>query len=181
MLHCFFFRFKVLNSLLEIEGRPCVSHPLGSHLSFAKDKHGMAKAVLKMPYRRRQEDQPSVEYPSDMEEDRLETSSNNPPPNGKQNYPNGINLGVDLEIEDELKEIDNDMFAIPSKRSQKSNKNVMNQAYTTDFTTSVLGRYLNSVGKHVVINFNNSPFFISSLSISINAFDHRWLRIKSSS
>ena len=174
-----FFRFKVLNSLLEIESRPCVSHPLGSHLSFAKDKHGMAKAVLKMPYRRRQEDQPSVEYPSDMEEDRLETPSNNPPLSGKQNYPNGINLGVDLEIEDELKEIDNDMFAIPSKRSQKSNKNVMNQGYTSDFTTSVLGKYLNSVGKDVDINLEKS-FFISSLSISINAFDYRWLRIKSS-
>ena len=113
----------------------------------------MAKAVLKMPYRRRQEDQPSVEYPSDMEEDRLETSSNNPPPNGKQNYPNGINLGVDLEIEDELKEIDNDMFAIPSKRSQKSNKNAMSQDYTTDFTTSVLGEYLNSSGRKVARNF----------------------------
>ena len=132
----------MLNSLLEIEGRPCVSHPLGSHLSFAKDKHGMAKAVLKMPYRRRQEDQPSVEYPSDMEEERLETNNHNPPSNVKTNYPNGMNLGVDLEIEDELKEIDNEMFAIPNKRSQKSNKNVMNQGYSTDFTTSVLGMLL---------------------------------------
>ena len=135
-----------MNSLLEIEGRSCVSHPLGSHLSFSKDKHGMAKAILKMPYRRRQEDQPSVEYPSDMEEERLETSNNNPPLNGKPNYQNGMNLnekwenGVDLEIEDELKEIDNEMFAIPNKLSQKSHNN-MNQGYTTDFTTTVLGAY----------------------------------------
>ena len=141
-----FLRFKVLNSLLEIEGRSCVSHPLGSHLSFSKDKHGMAKAILKMPYRRRQEDQPSVEYPSDMEEERLETSNNNPPLTGKSNYQNGMNLnekwqnGVDLEIEDELKEIDNEMFAIPNKRSQKSHNNI-NQGYTTDFTTTVLGTY----------------------------------------
>ena len=80
----------MLNSLLEIEGRPCVSHPLGSHLSFAKDKHGMAKAILKMPYRRRQEDQPSVDYPSDMEEDRLPFGNNNPIVNGKLNYQNGV-------------------------------------------------------------------------------------------
>ena len=102
----------MLNSLLEIEGRPCVSHPLGSHLSVSKDKHGMAKAILKMPYRRRQEDQPCVEYPSDMEEDKLELGNNNPTLPGKINYQNGINLGGDLEIEDELKEIDNEMFAI---------------------------------------------------------------------
>ena len=106
----------------------------------------MAKAILKLPYRRRQEDQPSVEYPSDMEEERLETSNNNPPLNGKPNYQNGMNLnekwqnGVDLEIEDELKEIDNEMFAIPNKRSQKSHNN-MNQGYTTDFTTTVLGTF----------------------------------------
>ena len=126
----------------------------------------MAKAVLKMPYRRRQEDQPSVEYPSDMEEDRLEKSSNNPPPNGKQNYPNGINLGVDLEIEDELKEIDNDMFAIPSKRSQKSNKNAMSQGYTTDFTTSVLGEYLNSSGRKVARNLITVFFYIAVININ---------------
>ena len=132
-------RFKVLNSLLEIEGRPCVSHPLGSHLSTSKDKHGMAKAILKMPYRRRQEDQPSVEYPSDMEEDKLELGNNNPTLPVKLNYQNGINLGGDLEIEDELKEIDNEMFAIPNNRSQKSSRNVLNQGFTTDFTTSVLG------------------------------------------
>ena len=106
----------------------------------------MAKAILKMPYRRRQEDQPSVEYPSDMEEERLETSNNITPLNGKPNYQNGMNLnekwqnGVDLEIEDELKEIDNEMFAIPNKLSQKSHNN-MNQGYTTDFTTTVLGAY----------------------------------------
>ena len=140
----------------------------------------MAKAVLKMPYRRRQEDQPSVEYPSDMEEDKLETSSNNPPLNGKQSYQNGINLGVDLEIEDELKEIDNDMFAIPSKRSQKSNKNAMSQGYTTDFTTSVLGEYLNSSGRKVARNFDKFIFFISPLLILMNSFDHRWLRTNSS-
>ena len=99
----------------------------------------MAKAILKMPYRRRQEDQPSVEYPSDMEEDKLELGHNNPTLPGKLNYQNGINLGGDLEIEDELKEIDNEMFAIPNNRSQKSSRNVLNQGFTTDFTTSVLG------------------------------------------
>ena len=99
----------------------------------------MAKAILKMPYRRRQEDQPSVEYPSDMEEDKLELGNNNPTLPGKLNYQNGISLGGDLEIEDELKEIDNEMFAIPNNRSQKSSRNVLNQGFTTDFTTSVLG------------------------------------------
>ena len=127
--------------MLEIEGRPCVSHPLGSHLSFAKDKHGMAKAILKMPYRRRQEDQPSVDYPSDMEEDRLPFGNNNPIVNGKLSYQNGVNLGGGLEIEDELREIDNDMFAIPNNKPQKPNKGAIGGGFTTDFTTSVLGRF----------------------------------------
>ena len=132
----------MLNSLLEIEGRPCVKHPLGSHLSFSKDKHGMARAVLKMPYRRRQEDQPSVEYPSDIEEDRLAFGNTNPPVNGgKLGFSNVVNLGGGgLEMEDELREIDNDMFAIPNSRSRKPSKGrSIDGGLTTDFTTSVLG------------------------------------------
>ena len=126
--------------MLEIEGRPCVSHPLGSHLSHAKDKHGMAKAMLKMPYRRRQEDQPSVDYPSDIEEDRLGFGNNNPIVNGKLGYQNSVNQGGGLEIEDELREIDNDMFAIPNNKPQKPKKGAIGGGFTTDFTTSVLGK-----------------------------------------
>ena len=126
--------------MLEIEGRPSVSHPLGSHLSFAKDKHGMAKAILKMPYRRRQEDQPSVDYPSDIEEDRLTFGNTNPIVNGKLGYQNSVNLGSGLEMEDELREIDNDMFAIPHNKPPKPNKSSIGGGFTTDFTTSVLGK-----------------------------------------
>ena len=49
-------RFKVSNSLNEIDGRPCSNHPLGMHINFKlKDKNGMAKSVLNIPYSRRQE------------------------------------------------------------------------------------------------------------------------------
>ena len=141
------FRFKTLNSLLEIEGRPGVSHPIGSHLTFSKDKHGMARAVLKMPYRRRQEDQPSVEYPSDVEEDRLALGNSNPNvSNGKISFTAAPNVrSGGLEIEDELKEIDDDMFAIPNKRSQKNSSkgNLIDAGFTTDFTTTVLGMIFN--------------------------------------
>ena len=100
----------------------------------------MAKAILKMPYRRRQEDQPSVDYPSDIEEDRLALANTNAIVNGKLGYQNGVNLGSGLEIEDELREIDNDMFAIPNNRPLKPNKSSIVGGFTTDFTTSVLGK-----------------------------------------
>ena len=99
----------------------------------------MAKAILKMPYRRRQEDQPSVEYPSDIDEERAAFVNSNPIVNGKIGYQNSVNLASGLEIEDELREIDNDMFAIPNTRSTKPNKGVVDRGFTTDFTTSVLG------------------------------------------
>ena len=133
-----FCRFKVLNSLLEIEGRPCVSHPLGSHLAFSKDKHGMARAVPKIPYRRRQEDQPSVDYPSDIEEDRLTFGNSNPVLSAKMGFQTAVNTGG-MEMEDELGEIDNDMFAIPNPRSQKTSRGVVDGGFSTDFTTTVLG------------------------------------------
>ena len=103
----------------------------------------MARAVLKMPYRRRQEDQPSVEYPSDVEEDRLALgNSNSNISNGKISFKAATNVRAGgLEIEDELTEIDDDMFAIPSKRSQKNSSkgNLIDAGFTTDFTTTVLG------------------------------------------
>lgn len=55
------FRFKVLNSLLEMEGRPRVLHPLSKHLEVTKDKSGMIRTRLKIPYWRRQEAQPPVD------------------------------------------------------------------------------------------------------------------------
>lgn len=129
----------MLNSLLEIEGRPCVSHPLGSHIGFTKDKHGMAKAILKLPYRRRQEDQPSVDYPSDVEEDRLAFGNGNPMGiGGKICFQSSVSAG-DIEIEDDLGELDNDMFAIPHPRSQKGSRGVIGEGFSTDFTTTVLG------------------------------------------
>merc|ERR1711899_544775 len=54
-------RFKVLNSLLEMEGRPRIHHPLSSYLDMTKDKNGMIKTRLKIPYWSRQEPQPPVD------------------------------------------------------------------------------------------------------------------------
>jgi len=54
-------RFKVLNSLLEMEGRPRVHHPLSSYLDMTKDKSGMLRSRLKIPYWSRQEPQPPVD------------------------------------------------------------------------------------------------------------------------
>ena len=55
------FRFKVLNTLLEMEGRPRVHHPLSVYIELAKDKSGMMKTRLKIPYWNRQEPQPPVD------------------------------------------------------------------------------------------------------------------------
>eukprot|EP00095_Tigriopus_kingsejongensis_P000509 maker-scaffold367_size194084-snap-gene-0.48 protein:Tk00509 transcript:maker-scaffold367_size194084-snap-gene-0.48-mRNA-1 annotation:"hypothetical protein DAPPUDRAFT_301481" len=54
-------RYKVLNSLLGMEGRPGVSHPLSSFIESGKDKSGMIKTTLKLPYWQRQESQPPLE------------------------------------------------------------------------------------------------------------------------
>jgi len=54
-------RFKVLNSLLEMEGRPRIHHPLSAYLEMAKDKNGLIKTRLKIPYWSRQEPQPPVD------------------------------------------------------------------------------------------------------------------------
>ena len=131
----FFSRFKVLNSLLEIEGRPRVSHPLGNHMDITKDKHGMAKAVLKMPYRRRQEDQPVVDYPSDAEEEAIAVASANPILGGGKLGRHGAASGI--EVEDDLGEIDNEMFAIPQHRTNR--RKGADDGFSTDFTTTVLG------------------------------------------
>ena len=133
----------MLNSLLEIEGRPLISHPLGSHLHLAKDKHGLAKAVLKMAYRRRQEDQPSVEYPSDIEEDHLlvGNGAGNPILGGKISFQAGRGVTAGVEMEDDLGEIDNEIFALPRHKppSQKSSTRGIG-GFSTDFTTTVIGK-----------------------------------------
>ena len=53
-------RFRVLTSLLDMEGRPRISHPLSSYIEVAKDKSGAAKTVLRIPYWARQEAQPTI-------------------------------------------------------------------------------------------------------------------------
>ena len=60
------FRFKVLNSLLEMEGRPRIHHPLSSYLDMTKDKNGMIKTRLKIPYWSRQEPQPPVDLSDEV-------------------------------------------------------------------------------------------------------------------
>eukprot|EP00094_Tigriopus_californicus_P008881 TCALIF_08562-PA protein Name:"Similar to NOSTRIN Nostrin (Homo sapiens)" AED:0.12 eAED:0.12 QI:0/0.75/0.6/0.8/1/1/5/200/639 len=54
-------RYKVLNALLSMEGRPGVTHPLSSYIENGKDKSGMAKTTLRIPYWQRQESQPALE------------------------------------------------------------------------------------------------------------------------
>lgn len=50
-----------MNSLLEMEGRPRVHHPLSSYLEMTKEKSGMIRTRLKIPYWSRQEPQPPVD------------------------------------------------------------------------------------------------------------------------
>ena len=58
----FFCRYKVLNALLAMEGRPRVEHPLSSYIEVDKDaKTGAVKSVLKIPYYARQQSQPPVD------------------------------------------------------------------------------------------------------------------------
>ena len=136
--------------MLEIEGRPCISHPLGAHLDLTKDKHGMAKAILKMPYRRRQEDQPSVDYPTDIEEEiRLPFANTIPMLNSKVGSAAAVNGAGGsrggIEVEDDMGEIDNELFAIPQRHrvAQKTSSST----FSTDFTTTVLGRYIVNAGR----------------------------------
>ena len=42
-------RFKLLNGLMDLEGRSRVAHPLASYLDHGKDKHGLAQTVLRIP------------------------------------------------------------------------------------------------------------------------------------
>ena len=44
-----------------MEGRPRIHHPLSSYLEMTKDKNGMIKTRLKIPYWNRQEPQPPVD------------------------------------------------------------------------------------------------------------------------
>ena len=40
----------MLTSLLDMEGRPRISHPLSSYIEVAKDKSGAARTLLRIPY-----------------------------------------------------------------------------------------------------------------------------------
>ena len=105
----------------------------------------MAKAILKMPYRRRQEDQPSVDYPTDIEDEiRLPFSNAIPMLKSKVEstvavHGAGGSRGG-MEVEDDMGEIDNELFAIPQRHrvAQKTSSST----FSTDFTTTVLGRYI---------------------------------------
>ena len=44
-----------------MEGRPSVHHPLSSYIENSKEKNGMIKTKLKIPYWNRQEPQPPVD------------------------------------------------------------------------------------------------------------------------
>jgi hypothetical protein len=55
-----------LNSLLELEGKKRIHHPLASCLEYVRDKNGLAATVLRVPYWRRQEVPPVVEYPEEV-------------------------------------------------------------------------------------------------------------------
>ena len=58
-------RIKILNALLELDGKKRLHHPLGSCIEYGRDKSGMATTILRVPYWRRQEVPPTIEYPEE--------------------------------------------------------------------------------------------------------------------
>jgi len=42
-------RYKALNVMMDVEGRPRVSHPMCSYIDYSKDKHGLPQSTLKIP------------------------------------------------------------------------------------------------------------------------------------
>ena len=108
----------------------------------------MAKAILKMPYRRRQEDQPSVDYPTDIE-DEIRLPFSNAIPMLKSKVESAVAVhGAGgsrggMEVEDDMGEIDNELFAIPQRH--RAAQKTSSSTFSTDFTTTVLGRYMVNV------------------------------------
>ena len=88
-----FCRVKILNALLELDGKKRVSHPLASCIEYGRDKSGMATTVLKVAYWRRQELPQAVEYP---EEHALERSSGIPLSVGHHPYSSNMLVTSDF-------------------------------------------------------------------------------------
>ena len=42
-------RFKILNVMMDLEGKQRVNHPMAAYLDHAKDKQGMSQSVLRLP------------------------------------------------------------------------------------------------------------------------------------
>lgn len=51
-------RFKVLNAMMDLEGRPRVNHPLSAYIDNQKDKQGMSQSYLRIPSWARHDAQP---------------------------------------------------------------------------------------------------------------------------
>merc|ERR1711892_401528 len=43
-------RYKALNVMMDVEGRPRVSHPMSSYIDYGKDKQGLTQSMLKIPH-----------------------------------------------------------------------------------------------------------------------------------
>lgn len=43
-------RYKALNVMMDVEGRPRVSHPMSSYIDYGKDKQGLTQSTLKIPH-----------------------------------------------------------------------------------------------------------------------------------
>jgi len=43
-------RYKALNVMMDVEGRPRVSHPVSSYIDYGKDKQGLTQATLRIPH-----------------------------------------------------------------------------------------------------------------------------------
>jgi len=43
-------RYKALNVMMDVEGRPRVHHPMSSYIDYGKDKQGMTQAMLRIPH-----------------------------------------------------------------------------------------------------------------------------------
>merc|ERR1712106_346663 len=43
-------RYKALNVMMDVEGRPRVSHPMSSYIDYGKDKQGLTQSMLRIPH-----------------------------------------------------------------------------------------------------------------------------------
>ena len=128
-----------------MEGRPRIHHPLSSYLEMSKDKNGMIKTRLKIPYWSRQEPQPPVDL---SDEDICIIGSttvglgNSGNGNVLHNGPGGVGGGLN----DSRGTADGGFAEIP----------------TPDFTTTVIHQHVDDIVRRSPADGNLKSFFNTS-------------------